>query len=88
MSEFAIRNYLNELNTFKRLSSGGNESSIRQATIKLIDEYAKGKDLRLVAEVSVRGKLGKAVIPDGTLKDNLVLDWGYWSSEWKPQRAR
>jgi predicted helicase len=81
MSEFAIRNYLNELNTLKRLSSGGNESSIRQATIKLIDEYAKGKDLRLVAEVSVRGKLGKAVIPDGTLKDNLVLDWGYWESK-------
>ena len=81
MSEFAIRNYLNELNTLKRLSSGGNESSIRQATIKLIDEYAKGKDLRLVAEVAVRGKLGKAVIPDGTLKDNLVLDWGYWESK-------
>ncbi|MDD2507218.1 MAG: N-6 DNA methylase [Candidatus Cloacimonetes bacterium] len=81
MSEFAIRNYLNELNTLKRLSSGGNESSIRQATIKLIDEYAKGKDLRLVAEVAVRGKLGKAVIPDGTLKDNLVLAWGYWESK-------
>lgn len=81
MSDFAIRNYLNELNTLKRLSSGGNESSIRQATIKLIDEYAKSKDLRLVAEVSVRGKKGRNVIPDGTLKDNLILDWGYWESK-------
>lgn len=81
MSEFAIRNYLKERDNLKRLSGTGNESSIRQAMIKLIDEYARAKDLRLVAEVSIRGSKGNTVRPDGTLKDNLVLDWGYWESK-------
>lgn len=74
MSEFAIRNYLKELETLKFRSGKGNESSIRSAMIKLIDEYAKAKDLRLVAEVAVQGSKGRKVTPDGTLKDNLVLD--------------
>lgn len=81
MSEFAIRNYLKERDNLKRLSGTGNESSIRQAMIKLIDGYARAKDLRLVAEVSIRGSKGNTVRPDGTLKDNLVLDWGYWESK-------
>ncbi len=81
MSEFTIRNFLRELETLKHLSGKGNESSIRQAIFVLINEYARSKDLRLVAEVSIRGTKGRNVIPDGTLKDNLVLDWGYWESK-------
>jgi predicted helicase len=81
MSEYAIRNYLKERDNLKRLSGTGNESSIRQAMIKLIDDYARAKDLRLVAEVSIRGSKGNTVRPDGTLKDTLVLDRGYWESK-------
>lgn len=81
MSEIAIHRFLNELAELKHRSGKGNESSIRLAFIKLLGEYAKAKDLRLVPEVPVKGKLGKAVTPDGTLKDTLVLDWGYWESK-------
>jgi len=81
MSDFTIRTFLNELADLKRRSGRGNESSIRQAIFKLINEYAKGKDLRLVAEVSVMGTKGRKVTPDGTLKDNLVMDWGFWESK-------
>ena len=76
MSEIAIQRFLSELAELKHRSGKPNESSIRLAFIKLLGDYAKAKDLRLVPEVPVRGKLGKNVTPDGTLKDTLVLDWG------------
>ncbi|PKN75440.1 MAG: DNA methyltransferase [Candidatus Cloacimonetes bacterium HGW-Cloacimonetes-2] len=81
MSDIAIQRFLNELAELKHRSGKPNESSIRLAFIKLLGEYAKAKDLRLVPEVPVKGKLGKNVTPDGTLKDTLVLDWGYWESK-------
>ena len=81
MSIIAIQRFLSELDTMKHRSGSGNESSIRQAMIRLLDEYARGKNLRLIPEVSIRGKKGKNVTPDGTLKDALVLDWGYWESK-------
>jgi len=81
MSDIAIQRFLTELAELKHRSGKPNESSIRLAFIKLLGEYAKAKDLRLVPEVPVRGKLGKFVTPDGTLKDTLVLDWGYWESK-------
>ncbi len=81
MSEIAIQRFLSELAELKHRSGKPNESSIRLAFIKLLGDYAKAKDLRLVPEVPVKGKLGKLVTPDGTLKDTLVLDWGYWESK-------
>lgn len=81
MSEIAIQRFLTELAELRHRSGKPNESSIRLAFIKLLGEYAKAKDLRLVPEVPVKGKLGKFVTPDGTLKDTLVLDWGYWESK-------
>ncbi|MBD3290784.1 hypothetical protein GF337_18400 [candidate division KSB1 bacterium] len=55
--------------------------SIRNAFYVLLNEYAKQKDLVLVAEVTVKTKEGKNVMPDGTLKDMLRQDWGYWESK-------
>lgn len=81
MSDIAIQRFLNELSELKHRSGKPNESSIRLAFIKLLGEYAKAKDLRLVPGVPVKGKLGKNVTPDGTLKDTLVMDWGYWESK-------
>ncbi|PKN73677.1 MAG: hypothetical protein CVU50_02890 [Candidatus Cloacimonetes bacterium HGW-Cloacimonetes-3] len=81
MSDIAIQRFLSELEVLKHRSGKPNESSICIAFIKLLGEYAKAKDLRLVPEVPVKGKLGKTVTPDGTLNDTLVLDWGYWESK-------
>lgn len=81
MSEIAIQRFLTELAELKHRSGKPNESSIRLAFIKLLGDYAKAKDLQLVLETSVKGKLGKTVTPDGTLRDSLRLDWGYWESK-------
>lgn len=79
MSDIAIKRFYTELETLRHRS--GNETSIQQVGHHLIDEYARGKYLRLVQEVSIRGKKGKNVTPDGSLKDTLVLEWGYWESK-------
>jgi predicted helicase len=35
----------------------------------------------MVAEVSIKTPCGKTITPDGTLKDSLRQDWGYWESK-------
>jgi hypothetical protein len=35
----------------------------------------------LIPEVSMRTAKGKLVTPDGTLKDVMRQDWGYWESK-------
>ena len=35
----------------------------------------------LIPELDYRTKSGKVVYPDGTVKDALRLDWGYWESK-------
>jgi len=57
------------------------ETAIRTSFHLLLNEYAKQKGLMLITEISVKGSKGKTVIPDGTLKDSLRLDWGYWESK-------
>ena len=81
MSEIAINEYLRELEKLKRISGKPNEQSISIAFHKLLSTYARSKDLELVAQVSLRSAKDKPIRPDGTLKDNLRLDWGYWESK-------
>ena len=57
------------------------ETSIRTAFFYLLNDYAKQRGLMMVAEVSIKTPGGKAVTPDGTLKDNLRQDWDYWESK-------
>jgi predicted helicase len=78
MSLDAIRNYYREVESHKHRGGTGNESVRRFAFQKLLDTYARSKELQLVAEVGIKGRKGKVVYPDGTLKDILRQDWGYW----------
>jgi len=57
------------------------ESTVSQAFYTLLNDYAQQKELMLVPQVWVKGKLGRKVKPDGTLKDSLRQDWGYWESK-------
>jgi predicted helicase len=81
MSIYAVKTYLKELEDLKHYGGTSKETAIRFAFHKLLDSYAATKDLRLVAEISLKTKAGKTVTPDGTLKDQLRLDWGYWESK-------
>ncbi len=81
MSTLAIQNYYNELQNIKDFGGSRKETAIRFAFQKLLGEYASQKGLMLIAELSLKTKQGKNITPDGTLKDSLRLDWGYWESK-------
>jgi predicted helicase len=81
MSAFAIKTFLKELEDLKHYGGTTKETAVRFAFQKLLAEYANAKELRLVPEVSIKLKNGKTVTPDGTLKDVLRLDHGYWESK-------
>lgn len=81
MSIYAIKQYHRELEDLKHYGGTTKETAIRFAFQKLLDEYGKPLNLRLVAEVSIKLKNGRTVTPDGTLKDQLRLDHGYWESK-------
>jgi predicted helicase len=81
MSNYAIKTFQTDLERIKHFGGTTKETAVRFAFQKLLDEYAKAKDLMLIPEVSLKTKAGKTVTPDGTLKDMLRLDHGYWESK-------
>lgn len=81
MSKELIRQYYAEIEKTKQYAGTGKESTIRWAFHHLLNEYCRPRHFRVEAEISVDGSKGRAVRPDGTLKDALRLDWGYWESK-------
>lgn len=81
MSIHAIHQYHKEVEDIIHYGGTKKETAIRNAFYRLLNDYARPKGLILVAEVSTKTKEGKTVTPDGTLKDSLRQDWGYWESK-------
>ena len=81
MSVHAIRQYRVELANIIKYGGTTKETAIRSAFFNLLNEYAKQRGWMMVAEISIKTRAGKIVTPDGTLKDSLRLDWGYWESK-------
>lgn len=81
MSEFSIKQYQSEVEKIIHFGGTKKETAIRNAFYSLLNEYAKQKGLMMVPEVTIKTKAGKNVTPDGTLKDTLRQDWGYWESK-------
>ncbi|HEY0057025.1 MAG TPA: type ISP restriction/modification enzyme [Pedobacter sp.] len=82
MSLYSIRQYISEIEKIIHFGGTKKETAIRNAFYNLLNEYAKGKGLMVVPEVTIKAKNSdKKVTPDGTLKDSLRQDWGYWESK-------
>lgn len=81
MSIHAIHKYHQEVERIIHFGGTSKETSIRVAFQNLLNEYAKQKDLILIPEITIKTTAGNNVMPDGTLKDMLRLDWGYWESK-------
>ena len=77
----AIHEYYTEVQRIRDYGGTGNESSISPAFFELLNKYARQNRLEMVAQVSIKTPSGKAVTPDGTLKDALRQNWGYWESK-------
>jgi predicted helicase len=81
MSLLLIQNYYNEVDKLIQFGGSRKETSIRRAFENLLNEYAKKRNLLLVPELDFKTDKGTTVFPDGTLKDAMRLDWGYWESK-------
>jgi len=77
----AIDKYYTSVQKIKDWGGSGKETAIRSAFYTLLNHYSEKKDLILITELSVEGRLGKKVTPDGTLKNALRLDYGHWESK-------
>ncbi len=77
----AIRDYHATVDQIIRHGGSRNETTVRSAFIRLINRYAQPKGLVLVEELAYKTKTGRSVNPDGTLKDKLRQDWGYYEAK-------
>jgi predicted helicase len=81
MSIQSVKQYQAEVEKIMHYGGTKKETAIRTAFQNLLNEYAKQKGLLLIPEITIRTNKGKNVTPDGTLKDSLRQDWGYWESK-------
>jgi predicted helicase len=81
MSIQSVQVYRSKVERLIRYGGSRNESALRKAFQELLDVYAQSKGLVLVPEVEFSTPTGRKVYPDGTLKDALRQDWGYWESK-------
>jgi hypothetical protein len=87
MSVQLITQYYAEVEKTIRYGGTSKETAIRTAFQNLLNDYAQQQNLMLIAELEYKTASGKVVIPDGTLKDALRLDWGYWGLKSSGQRV-
>jgi predicted helicase len=81
MSIHAIKSYQSEVERIIHFGGTKQETSIRNEFQRLVNEYAKQRGLLLIPEISIKTPKGKTVKPDGTLKDSMRQEWGYWESK-------
>ncbi len=81
MSNQLINTYYNALHRFKQYGGSENETTLEHAFISLVNSYAEKQHLLLVPKISVEGKKGNKIIPDGVLKNALRLEFGCWESK-------
>ena len=71
-----------EVDRIIRYGGSSKETSIRRAVVSLIHAYARPRDLLPVEELDYYNPRRKnRVTPDGTLKNILRLDCGFWESK-------
>ena len=81
MSVQLIQQYHAKVEKIIRYGGSRNESSVRKPFQDLLEQYARQRNLELIGELEYRTRRGHTVYPDGTLKDALRQDWGYWESK-------
>lgn len=81
MSVQLIQQYHNKVERIIRYGGSRKETAVREPFKELLNHYARQRNLELIAELDYRTRHGRTVYPDGTLKDALRQDWGYWESK-------
>jgi len=81
MSKRQIQRYRAKVEQLIQYGGSRNEMVLRKAFQELLDNYARGKNLVLVPEIEYITPRGYTIYPDGTLKDALRQNRGFWESK-------
>ena len=76
-----IEAYYAQLDELKTFGGSDNELSIRRAFENCLDAYCHGHRERLALVAELRAGTGLKNYPDGTVKDSLRMNRGYWEAK-------
>ena len=76
-----IEAYYTKLEDLKQYGGSDNELSIRRAFENCLDAYCHDRKDRLVLVAELRADAGLKTYPDGTVRDSLRMDRGYWEAK-------
>ena len=76
-----IETYYARLDELIQYGGSDNEQSIRRAFENCLDSYCHDRRDRLVLVAELRADAGLKTYPDGTVRDSLRMDRGYWEAK-------
>jgi predicted helicase len=81
MSIQLINQYYSRVDRIVQYGGSNKETAIRNEFYNLVNLYCEKKNLMLISELDLKLKNGKTITPDGTVKNALRLNFGYWESK-------
>jgi hypothetical protein len=81
MSRLLVTQYQSEVAKIIRYGGSRKETSIRNAFERLLNNYCKPRNYLLIPELDFKTKFNTTVRPDGTVKDAIRLEHGWWESK-------
>lgn len=81
MSQHLINQYLNELDSLKKVSGTLNEQTIREAFKDLLKSWSRQAGLVFAAELEYPTRFKSTVYPDGTVLHSIRVPLGYWEAK-------
>ncbi len=81
MSRLLISQYHSEVDRIVQYGGSRHEGSISNAFSGLLNGYCRTQNYLLIPQLDFKTKLGTSVRPDGTVKDAIRLDHGWWESK-------
>lgn len=81
MSQLLIQQYLNELQTLRRVSGTSREGVVSEAFKTLLKDWGKSRDLIFIPQYEYQTPQKTRVYPDGALLHALRVPLGYWEAK-------
>ncbi|MCY7273700.1 MAG: N-6 DNA methylase, partial [Phormidesmis sp. CAN_BIN44] len=81
MSRLLVTQYQADVEKIIRYGGSRKETSIRNAFERLLNDYCKPRNYLLIPELDFKTKFNTTVFPDGTVKDAIRLEHGWWESK-------
>ena len=81
MSRLLVTRYQADVEEIIRYGGSRKETSIRNAFERLLNDYCKPRNYLLIPELDFKTKFNTTVFPDGTVKDAIRLEHGWWESK-------